>query len=72
MTIYIIILLTFLTHVGFAGSRMAVSLFAVDRGATPFVVGTIVALYAVFPAVLALPAGRMIDRVGFRIPMLIC
>ena len=70
MTIYIIILLTFLTHVGFAGSRMAVSLFAVDRGATPFVVGTIVALYAVFPAVLALPAGRMIDRVGFRIPML--
>ena len=69
MTLYILILVTFLTHVGFAGSRVAVSLFAVDRGATPFLVGTIVALYAAFPAVLALPAGRLIDRVGVRIPL---
>ena len=44
MTIYIIVLLAFLTHVGFAGSRLAVPLFAVDQGASPFVVGTIVAL----------------------------
>lgn len=70
MTIYIIVLLAFLTHVGFAGSRLAVPLFAVDQGATPFVVGTIVALYALFPAVLALAAGRMTDRFGFKIPML--
>src|SRR5512147_2596847 len=70
MTIYIIVLLAFLTHVGFAGSRLAVPLFAVDQGATPFVVGSIVALYALFPAVLALPAGRMTDRLGFKIPML--
>jgi MFS family permease len=70
MTIYIIVLLAFLTHVGFAGSRLAVPLFAVDQGATPFIVGTIVALYALFPAVLALPAGRMSDRLGFKIPLL--
>ena len=70
MTIYIIILLAFLTHVGFAGSRLAVPLFAVDQGATPFVVGTIVALYALFPGLLALPAGRMTDRFGFKIPLL--
>jgi MFS family permease len=70
MTIYIIVLLAFLTHVGFAGSRLAVPLFAVDQGATPFVVGTVVALYAMFPAVLALPAGRMTDRLGFKMPML--
>lgn len=70
MTIYIIVLLAFLTHIGFAGSRLAVPLFAVDQGATPFVVGTVVALYALFPAVLALPAGRMTDRLGFKIPML--
>jgi MFS family permease len=69
MTIYIIVLLAFLTHVGFAGSRLAVPLYAVDQGATPFVVGTIVALYAIFPAVLALPAGRMTDRLGFRLPL---
>src|SRR5688572_5735928 len=70
MAIYIIVLLAFLTHVGFAGSRLAVPLFAVDQGASPFLVGTIVALYAALPAVLALPAGRMTDRLGFRIPLL--
>jgi MFS family permease len=69
MTIYLIILLAFLTHIGFAGSRLAVPLFAVDQGATPFVVGTAVALYAAFPVVLALPAGRMMDRLGFKLPL---
>ena len=69
MTIYIIALLAFLTHFGFAGSRLAIPLFAVDQGATPFVVGTVVALYAVFPVVLALPAGRMSDRLGFKLPL---
>lgn len=71
MTIYIVVLLAFLTHVGFAGSRLAVPLLAVDQGATPFVVGTVVALYALFPAVLAVPAGRMTDRLGFKIPLLV-
>ena len=70
MTIYVIALLAFLTHFGFAGSRLAVPLFAVDQSATPFVVGTVVALYAVFPVVLALPAGRMTDRLGFKIPLI--
>jgi MFS family permease len=69
-SLYVIILATFLTHVGFAGSRLAVPLFAVDQGATPFIVGTVVALYAALPAVLALPAGRLTDRLGFKIPML--
>ncbi|HSQ05906.1 MAG TPA: MFS transporter, partial [Burkholderiales bacterium] len=70
MTLYLIVLITFLTHIGFAGSRVAVALFAVDRGATPFIVGTVVALYAALPAVLALPVGRITDRLGMRIPLL--
>lgn len=69
MALSIVVLLTFLTHVGFAGSRVVVALFAVDQGATPFIVGTVVSLYALIPIVLALPAGRMIDRLGFKIPM---
>lgn len=69
MALSIVVLLTFLAHMGFAGSRVAVALFAVDQGATPFVVGTVVSLYAVIPIALALPAGRMIDRLGFKIPM---
>ena len=70
VTLGIIILMAFLMHVGFAGSRLAVPLLAVDQGATPFVVGTIVSLYAALPAVLALPAGRMTDRLGFKLPLL--
>ena len=62
--------MAFLTHIGFAGSRLAVPLFAVDQGGGPFVVGTIVALYAALPAVLALPVGRLADRVGYK-PLLV-
>ena len=69
MTIYIIVLVAFLSHVGFAGSRLAVPLFAVDQGATPFVVGSSCRCMPLFPAVLALPAGRMTDRLGFKVPI---
>ena len=71
MTLILLILTAFLTHIGFAGSRLAVPLFAVDQGAGPFVVGTIVALYAALPAVLALPVGRMADRIGYKLPLLL-
>src|SRR5438552_7851077 len=70
MTLYLLIVMAFFTHIGFAGSRLAVPLFAVDQGAGPFVVGTIVSLYAALPAVLALPAVRMADRVGYKLPLL--
>jgi MFS family permease len=67
--LYLVIFLAFLTHLGFAGSRLAVPLLAVDQGATPFVVGTVMSLYAALPAVLALPAGRLLDRLGFKPPL---
>ena len=70
MTIHLIVLLAFLSHLGFAGSRLAVPLSALDHGASPFVTGTIISLYAALPAILALPAGRLTDRLGFRAPML--
>ena len=70
MTLYLLITMAVFTHIGFAGSRLAVPLFAVDQGAGPFVVGTIVALYAALPTVLALPMGRMADRIGYKLPLL--
>jgi MFS family permease len=70
MAIYVIVALAFLTHIGFAGSRLAVPLFAIDDGASPFVVGTVVALYAAFPTVLSVPAGRLADRLGFKPPLI--
>lgn len=59
-----IILLTVLGHVGFVGSRVTVSLSAISQQASPFTVGVLMALYAVLPMLLAVAAGRLIDRVG--------
>lgn len=70
-TLYFLIFITLLNHSAFAGSRVAVSLYAIHLHATPFTVGVLMALYAVLPMILAVTMGRLIDRVGTRFPMLI-
>ena len=70
MTLYLLIAMAILMHLGFAGSRLVVPLFAVDQGGGPFVAGTIIALYAALPAVLAIPVGRAADRIGYQ-PLLV-
>jgi predicted MFS family arabinose efflux permease len=64
------IVLTVLTHVAFVGSRMTVSLYGIKLGASPLNVGVLMALYAALPMLLAVYAGRQIDRIGPRRPML--
>jgi MFS family permease len=58
-------------HVVLAGSRVAVSLDALALGASPATVGLLLALFAVLPMMLAIPFGRMVDRIGVRRPMLL-
>lgn len=58
-------------HVVLSGGRVTVSLYALSQGATPLVVGTLMGLYAFLPMLLAVSAGRLSDRVGVRLPMLI-
>ena len=58
-------------HVVLAGSRIAVSLDALDHGSGATTVGLLLALYAVLPMVFAIPAGRLADRIGVRRPMLV-
>ena len=70
MAIYLVTLLCVLNHSGFAGSRMLMSLYALEIGAGPFQVGMIMALYALWPMLLAIYAGKLVDRVGPRLPML--
>jgi MFS family permease len=65
-----VVLLTILTHVAYAGARVAVSLFALQLGAKPAAVGTLGALFAVLPMIFSVGAGRTIDRIGFFKPML--
>ena len=70
MAIYLIVLMCMLNHTGFGGSRVAVSLYALNLGANQLAIGALIALYALCPMLLALPIGKLADRVGPRLPML--
>ncbi|MEI7671851.1 MAG: MFS transporter, partial [Deltaproteobacteria bacterium] len=71
MAIYLIVLMCTLTHAGFGGSRVAVSLYALSLGANQFAIGVIMALYGLCPMLLAVSIGKLADRVGPRLPMLL-
>ena len=71
MAIYLISLLSVLNQIGIKGSKMLVALYALELGATPLVIGALVSTYAVFPLLLAVYAGRVIDRRGVRMPMIL-
>ena len=60
-----------LCHIAFAGSRIAVSLLAIHLQSSALTVGTLVAAYAVMPALLSVATGRWIDRVGLQRPFVI-
>jgi MFS family permease len=65
-------LVTVLGHTAFVGSRMTISLHAIQLGASPFTVGLLMSLYAMVPMLLALYVGRAIDRVGAFRPLAWC
>ncbi|MDP1535772.1 MAG: MFS transporter [Burkholderiales bacterium] len=71
MAIYLTLVLIVLNHIAFGGSRVVVSLFALESGATQMEVGILMALYALCPMLFAISIGRLADRVGPRPPMLL-
>lgn len=71
MTVYLIVLLSVLSSIAQRGSKVLVSLYALELGATELTVGVLAAMYAVFPLLLAVQAGRVSDRVGVRYPILL-
>ena len=52
------------------GAKMLVSLAALAIGASPFEVGILAALFAAFPLILAVYAGKVSDRIGVKHPMI--
>jgi len=70
LSIRLIVFLTVLTHLSFAGFRVILSLTAIHHQATPFTVGVVMSLLTVIPMLFALRWGRYVDRVGVRGPML--
>jgi len=70
MSVYFVILLSVLSSIAYRGSKVLVSLDALHLGANSFMVGVLAALYALFPLLLAVYAGRISDRIGVRYPIL--
>mgnify|MGYP001574705636 CR=1 FL=1 len=68
---YWIVLISIAIHSCFIGSKVVVSLLALELGASQFLIGNIAALYAVLPLVFGVYSGRLADTIGMRIPMLI-
>ena len=56
-------------HVVLSGTRISVSLDALSRGASPAVVGLLMALFALLPMFFGIAVGRLADRIGVRKPM---
>src|SRR5262245_26452660 len=71
MPFLFILAVTLLIHTSFKGSKVLLSLYAIELGANPFLIGVLFSLYSFFPVFLAVYAGRISDRLGFRIPMLV-
>src|SRR5690242_20408143 len=57
-------------HGCYIGSKVVVSLLAVQLGASPTTIGVIAALYGVAPLILGVHSGRLSDRVGVWLPLI--
>lgn len=71
LRIYLVVLLALLTSVALRGSKVTVSLYALELGAGAAMVGALAALFALFPLLLAVQAGRLSDRFGVRAPIVL-
>jgi len=58
-------------HVALGAARVTTALYALSLHASAFTVGTLIALFALFPMMLAVPMGRVIDRTGMRKPLMV-
>lgn len=67
----LIVLLCISIHSCYIGSKVVVSLLAVDLGASQTTIGVIAALYGVAPLILGVHSGRLSDRAGVRLPLLV-
>jgi MFS family permease len=69
MAVYLVVLLSLLNSISQRGSKVSVSLYALELGAGSLAVGVLAALFAAFPLLLAVHAGRVSDRFGMRAPI---
>lgn len=70
MRINFVFTINILNNTSSFANRVLLALFAVRLGASPVMVGVLGAMFAVFPTLLAVVAGRLADRIGSRYPMI--
>jgi len=68
MAVYLILFLALLNFTAFMGCRVLMSLFAIELGASTAAIGLLISLFALFPFLLSVYAGKVIDRFGSHLP----
>jgi len=69
--LYLLLALNTLNHIQYTGARFTVLLYAVHQQASPVVVGLLIALNSLFPAITSVRVGQVLDRCrNLRQPML--
>jgi MFS family permease len=71
MKISLALLVVLLNMSAFRGSKVLVSLFALELGAAQIMLGVIVAFYSLCPMLMALYAGKLVDRIGVMRPVIL-
>ncbi|MEO7743538.1 MAG: MFS transporter [Usitatibacter sp.] len=69
MAVYLAVLLSVLQGISMRGTKILLSLSALSMDATPFQVGVLAAMFAAFPLLLAVHAGKISDRIGVKRPI---
>ena len=68
MPLFPLIALMVLTHVTYTGSRIALSLYALELTGSAFSVGLLMSVLAVIPMLMSVHTGRWTDRAGPTVP----
>jgi MFS family permease len=71
MIIYLILFLGMLNWMSFMSSRVLMSLYAIELGASAAAIGLLIALYGLGPLLLSVSAGKVSDRYGSYWPILL-
>ena len=69
--LYAILAIVLLWNCAYQGGRVANTLYLLDLGAEPLATGLLLATYSIFPLFLAVFTGKISDRYGARVPVLV-
>ena len=68
--VYLLVSYSIAIHAAVIGAKITVSLYALQLGTSPFMIGVLAALFALAPLTLGILAGRLADTRGTRWPMI--